>query len=898
MSIETQVVTLKRSTLLLAIIWTALSLVSFFWDSYSNRSNMLSIAKQQAELVLEKDFTLRRWVLAHNGIYVETGEETPPNPQIPENSDKYATTDSGKRLTLMNPAYVTRQLHELGGMTGGIRGHLSSLDPLREENEPDPWERAALESFTSEGQEIEGFSTIEGEPYYRVIKPVVGKAACTKCHVGEGGSEEYIRGGISVSVPMREYFNLHYLRALQMGGLHFVIWALGMIGLFAGSRNIREKMLSQAETEEAWLKSASMLESVSRVAPVGIGVVVKRVITWANRQLQVITGYSEEELLGNRGRLLYNSDEEYRAVGLKLQEQISKGGLGSIETRFKRKDGELVDIFLSSTPIDANDFSKGITFTALDITEIKESEAKLRRSKEFLQTIIDSFPESILVINADYSIAMMNQAAKERSLSGTQEADDLCCFKVNYGKDGPCIEEGRDCPLDIIFKTRSKFTTEHIYLDKEGKERVSEVIAAPIFNDDGDVVQIIESCIDITSRKRAEEERLKLQRQMEHAQKLESLVVLAGGIAHDFNNLLVGVMGNAEMALTNLSDQSTVRGYLESILTSAIRAADLAKQMLAYSGKGHFVVETMDVNKMVIEMTTLLEASTKKRASLHFNLAEQLPAIDADATQIRQVFMNLITNSAEAMDSGKGEIRVSTGTLRLSRSELEKMSASENAEEGLFIYIDVADTGCGMDEDTLERVYEPFFTTKFAGRGLGLAATLGIVRGHRGAINIESALGKGTSIRVFLPVSNEKLEEPEEEPSTKATEDVEHLNARVLVIDDESMVREFAKSVLERIGLEVVTAIDGVEGIEIFSKAEQPFDLVLLDMVMPRMGGEETYGALRKLNSSIKIILSSGYGEQETTHHFDGKGLSGFIQKPYRPNELTSMVRKILKGTT
>ncbi|PLX40279.1 MAG: hypothetical protein C0609_12310 [Deltaproteobacteria bacterium] len=894
MSIDTQVVTLKRTTLLLALIWTTLSLLSFFWDSYSNRSNMLAIAEQQAKLVLEKEFVLRSWVLSHNGIYVEISEETPPNPLIPEDSDKYATTDGGKRLTLMNPAYVTRQLHDIGGIPGGIRGHLSSLDPMREDNEPDPWERAALESFTGNGDEVKGLSKIDGETYYRIIKPVVGGEGCGGCHAGGGVAGGNVRGGVSVSVPMDEYLRLHNVRALQMGGLHFTIWALGMLGLFAGSRNIREKMLKQAEAEAAWLKSASMLESVSRVAPVGIGIVVNRVFTWVNEQFQIITGYTDEELLGKKARLIYRSEEEYKAVGVETQNQMTKAGVGSIETKFKRKDGEIVDIFLSSTPIDGGDFSKGITFTALDITEIKESEAKLRQSKEFLQTIIDSFPESILVINADHSIAMMNQAAKDRSSSGHSEADYLYCFEVNHGEAHPCPEAENDCPVNIIFKTGRKLTTEHTHLDKDGNARITEVIAAPIFNEGGEVVQIIESCIDITERKKAESERLKLQRQVEHAQKLESLGVLAGGIAHDFNNLLVGVMGNAEMALMKLDEKSALRGNVESILASSIRAADLARQMLAYSGKGHFVVETMDINRMAVEMTALLESSTEKRATLHFDLAEDLPPIDADATQIRQVFMNLITNAAEAMEGGKGEIRVSTGTRELSKGDLYDMSASENAGEGLFIYIEVTDTGCGMDEETLGRVYDPFFTTKFAGRGLGLAATLGIVRGHRGAIKIESEVGKGTSVKVYLPASEGTPEKHMPDDSPVAEIGSERLKGRVLVIDDEPVVCEFAKSVLERTGLEVVTAMDGVEGLEIFREASVPFDLVLLDMVMPRMGGEEAYLALRELNPAIKIILSSGYGEQEATDHFDSKGLAGFIQKPYRPTDLTSKVSAVL----
>ena len=895
---KAQFSTLRTTAIVLASVWTFVSLASFLWDQHSNKRYLLSVAEHQASLAIEKDFALRNWVLSHGGVYVPVSDLTRPNPYIPDSIDKFATTDGGKRLTIMNPAYVTRQLYETGDMPEGIKGHLSSLNPMRSENMPDDWEEAGLKALESGALEYKGISDIEGEPYFRLMHPVMTRPGCSGCHEEQGYDLGQIGGGVSVSVPMQHFYDLGSGHSRIVGIAYIFFWGLGIFGIGIAYRKLKERIVNQQEAEEARRQSDYMLHSISRVAPVGIGVVVDRTITWANKQLESLTGYTEDEMVGRNARFLYHSDDEYEFVGLNKYKQIDERGVGTVETRFRKKDGSSINVLLSSTPIDQEDLGRGVTFTVLDITERKRYEERLKRSKDFLQTIIDSFPESILVINTDHSIAMMNVTARENCAPKYLEEDRIHCYQISHHLPEPCLDADSLCPMARVVETKAKVITEHTHFDKDGNKQSVEVIAAPIFDENGNVIQIIESCIDITSRKEAEQERLQLQRQIQNAQKLESLGILAGGIAHDFNNLLVGVLGNAEIALSKVPSESPARDNLDNIITSSMRAADLAKEMLAYSGKGRFVIEPTDLNALVGEMSTLLETTTSKRAVLQFSLASELSPVNADKTQIRQVFMNLVTNASESMTDNRGVITISTGIDELNTKQLGEMSGSEEASAGTFEFIEVKDTGCGMDAEILKKIFDPFYTTKFTGRGLGMAATLGIMRGHRGAIAIKSEPGAGTTIRIYFPCHEDGVAagEPPEVQDQDSWSGVSKAGT-VLIVDDEPLVRETVSNVLKEAGYGVLTASDGEEGVRLFSEQKDEIDLILLDLVMPNMGGVEALGALRNIDPHIRVVLSSGYNEKETIENIAGKGPDGFIQKPYRISELIQIVKRLMIDT-
>jgi len=384
-----------------------------------------------------------------------------------------------------------------------------------------------------------------------------------------------------------------------------------------------------------------------------------------------------------------------------------------------------------------------------------------------------------------------------------------------------------------------------------------------------------------------------LRRQMEHGQRLESMGVLAGGIAHDFNNILTAVMGNAAMAERASDPGAPTREYIARIVSASQRAADICQDMLAYSGKGKFVVQPINLSTVVEDLTRLLEVSISKKAVLKYDLAPNLPATEADAAQIQQVIMNLITNASEALGERSGAISIATSVVRADRAYLATTFSDEDLAEGRYVYLEVADTGCGMDAATRDKIFDPFFTTKFTGRGLGMSAVLGIVRGYHGAIKVYSEVGKGTTFKVFLPCA---AGEPRAIAETATGAEGEWRGSgTVLVVDDEEVIREIASLMLAEMGFATLTANDGLEGVETLRAHGDEIVLVLLDMTMPRMNGEETFTEMRRVRPDIRVVLSSGYNQQSATQRFSGKGLAGFIQKPYMPDKLQSVLRSVLE---
>lgn len=394
-------------------------------------------------------------------------------------------------------------------------------------------------------------------------------------------------------------------------------------------------------------------------------------------------------------------------------------------------------------------------------------------------------------------------------------------------------------------------------------------------------------------RKRSERERRRLEAQMQYAQKLESLGVLAGGIAHDFNNLLMTIVARAGLALRTLPPEEPGREHLKHIEKAGLRGGELANQMLTYAGRGKPAIQAVNVSKLIEQMSHLLQISVSKRAVLNFDLASQPPSIQADPSQIRQMVMNLVTNASEAIDSQGGCITVSTGTMH-AQSELlatQGWHIAGDLPTRSSVYIEVRDTGCGMTKDTLPKIFDPFFTTKFTGRGLGLAALLGIVRAHGGAAAVKSRSGIGTEFRLIFPTFQRSKVEcstpltPRQDWRTKGT---------VLVVDDEEDVRIASQLILEEVGLRVLTAEDGQKGVQTFAEQHETITAVLLDLTMPGLSGEQVCSAIRRIKPHVPIILSSGYTEEEALKRFGQTGIAGFIQKPYQVEALIEKVRGVL----
>jgi PAS domain S-box-containing protein len=565
-----------------------------------------------------------------------------------------------------------------------------------------------------------------------------------------------------------------------------------------------------------------------------------------------------------------------------------------VEGSARCKDGSSVTVELAYRTVPFGDGDSRV-MVVRDLQERKRATKALRDSEERYRKLVETCPDGITLTDLEGNLLMTNpQAAAIHGFSSAEElvSHDGGAFDFIAPEDRQRAYENARKTLETGHINRIEYSV----LTKDGARVPAELSASLITDEDGKPQAFIGVVRDISERKQAEDERDKLQAQIQHAQKLESLGVLAGGIAHDFNNLLVGILGNASLALSKLPGDDQLRPLVEHIERTALRARELTEQLLAYSGHGQFDVRPVDLSHLVQEMAELLSLTVSKKATLSCECADELPAVEGDATQLRQVVMNLITNASEALGNAPGTITVRTRLVQATDAELDTSYVREERAAGRYVSLEVIDDGCGMDADVTAKLFDPFFTTKFPGRGLGLSAVLGIVRGHRGTIQVDSASGKGTTIRVLLPAGDRPVPPAAPQPPARPAPPAQ--GRTILVVDDEAGVRQVVHAMLTSAEYQVVLAHDGREALERFREAATPIDAVILDATMPEMDGAETSRALRRLRPDVRILFSSGFTEQEVAERISLGESDGFIQKPYRLGDLLEVLGRVLAQPT
>lgn len=605
-----------------------------------------------------------------------------------------------------------------------------------------------------------------------------------------------------------------------------------------------------------------------------------------NPFMEQLSGVKADRVLGRHPLEVFPFLKDSGVIG-RIEKALAGEDPEDVEFPFSINGREGWNVDSSSPLRDEAGNVIGVIATVQDTTERRNAEDALRRSEEKFRSIVESSPLAMYFYRLEENGDLI--------LTGANPSADRIIGIPHLALIGRRIEEafpnlaGTDIPE--MYRSVAKGDLGHQSFEITYKDdRINGIYQVQVYRTGAETIAV--EFLDITDRKRAEEEQLNLEKQLLHAQKLESLGVLAGGIAHDFNNLLTSIVGNTDLALLRLNPESPVRDNLHRVEQAATRAADLARQMLAYSGKGKFVIEAIDLNRLVEEMGHMLEVSISKKAVLRFNFASPLPSVEGDATQLRQVIMNLVINASEAIGDKSGVIAVSTGCMQCDRKYLSSAWLNENISEGLYVWVEIADTGCGMDKETIAKIFDPFFTTKFTGRGLGMAAVLGIVRGHKGAIKVYSELGRGTTFKFLLPAGDKPKElfNGDADPTAIWTG-----GGTVLLVDDEETVIGIGSEMLKELGFDVLTAMDGREALDVYRQHEDRITLVIIDFTMPHMDGEQCFRELRGITPDIKVVMSSGYNEQEVTQKFLGKGLAGFIQKPYKLSMLKNVLSAIDK---
>ncbi|MFN8489562.1 MAG: response regulator [Caldilineaceae bacterium] len=511
------------------------------------------------------------------------------------------------------------------------------------------------------------------------------------------------------------------------------------------------------------------------------------------------------------------------------------------------------------------------------LLERQRTEAILRTSERQYRAILDAIPDAVLRMKRD------------GTHTDFKPAKHFAAFTADFQPLGKKVTDFLPTAIAQIYlemTERALATDEEQVFEYELPEPQAQTpsnFEARVIPSGSDEVQIIVR--DIT------EEKQQKQRQAQ-AQKLESIGMLAGGIAHDFNNLLTSMLTQTSLAKRKLAQNLPAEQHLDKAILTTERAADLTRQLLAYAGKGHFQIVQLDLNQMLRENSGLFETALPNRAAFQLELAERLPPIEADRGQIQQVVMNLVINAAEALQASGGHVRIATNLRKITPTCNVNLYMGDYLRPGDYASLQVSDNGSGMDAKTLNRIFDPFFSTKQHGHGLGLSATLGIIRTHHGGIHVQSQPGVGTTFTILFPISAAPLQAPTQ--PTAAITPQPYKAKRVLVIDDEAAIREAVVDILEMSQLESIAAASGAVGIEAFRQYVDQIGVVLLDMKMPGLSGEETYAALRQIDPHVKVILSSGYHESEVAKNFTKQGLVTFLQKPYNFDVLLQEIHKVL----
>ena len=997
----------ERMLGIIAFTWIAMIGSSFAWNWYQSGKSAIMFAEAEAHASYGKDLVYRRWTALQGGVYVPPSETTPANPYLSHLPDRDLVTTDGKQLTLINPAYMTRQVHALGKEQYGVQGHITSLKPLNPSNLADPWETQALNLFAAGRKEVVSRETMNGQSYLRFMSPLITEKPCLKCHAAQGFKEGDIRGGISVSVPFAPFATAAERQQRQLLIAHLLMGCLGLMGLWKGNALIRS-------SEVALSKSEEQQKSILHTAMDGFWVTdIKGRLLEVNHTYRQMSGYSIQELLTMHISELEAVEAECD-MGSRIQQIIAQKE-DRFETKHRRKDGSIFDIEISiqyrptaegqfiaflrditerkrseqtiieneqrlrtlinSTPdilcfkdskgrwLEANEtdldlFSltgvdyhgktdaeladctapiyrnsfllceetdeiawqsggvlqneeviprpdgtikiydvikapifeadgtrKSLVVLGRDITARKRAEVAMQLSEERFRTIFEESPIGIAFFGKQHEILLTNRCYRE--FLGYSEAE-----IIERGPMGILHPDDRNASLALSTALRNGeiplFHMEQRYLRKDRIVVWADTWMSALHEEDGQLMHTIGWVLDITERKLAEEEKAGLQKQLVQAQKMEAIGTLAGGIAHDFNNILGGVLGYAEMARDASPTGSEVAKYLEKVLSATHRAASLVKQILTFSRQNTTERILLEPAHLIKEDLKLLRPILPSSITINQQFDTTTSYILADPTQIHQVVMNLCTNAFHAMEPTGGTLDIILRDCELSREDLRYQP---EARPGKFVLLSVSDTGPGIAPEIWGRIFEPFFTTKEVGKGtgMGLSITQGIVTSYNGFLTCESEPGQGTVFRVYFPAIDQEIAAIDKHVVTIPTG-----KERILFIDDENMLAELGKTMLEHLGYEVTIRKNSIEALTTFQNHADQFDVVITDQTMPGMTGIDLARKILQIRPDLPIILCTGYSTLVNEEQAKAIGIKGFIMKPLSKQGIATLLRTVL----
>ncbi|MCM0082571.1 PAS domain S-box protein [Geomonas sp. Red32] len=884
--------------------WTVTIAVSFGWLWLQERRNVREMARAEARVAFEKDTLYRKWATSHGGVYVPVDERTPPNPYLSHIPERDLTTPSGRRLTLMNPAYMTRQVFELAGREKSmVRGHITSSRPIRAANAPDPWEEQALAALEKGAREVSAEVEDGGVPSMRLMRPFRVEEGCLKCHASQGYRLGDLRGGISVTVPLAIFAGYSGRVVTSAAVAYGIIWMLGIALLALGKKKLAEMFGRLEASEERYRTVADHTAAWEYwLDPEGN-------FRWVSPSCEAVSTYSRDEFYDDPGLMLriIHPDDLPR-----FQEHLhEEDGPHQLDFRIVTRDGEIRWMaHVCRNVYGADGEPSGRRGSNRDITFRVQAEARLQEQTETLKEEIaerqlaqESLQEQAVLLEEEIAERQMAELSGRLSEEKFSKAFQLAplIMSITDAKDGRFLD------VNERFLELSGYSREEVigrtslelgWISPQARQQILGQLGdidriaglvLPFTAKDGRCLEceyygelitvhdqpcILSVALDVTGQKQLEE-------QLRHSQKLEAVGQLAGGIAHDFNNILMVILGFGSMVEQAMKQDDPLKEKVGQMLVAAEKASQLTRSLLTFSRKQEMNPQLLDLNDIVLGVEKFLVRIIGENVELRSEPGVGDLQVDADRGQIEQVLINLITNARDAMPKG-GVVTVATAPAQAGR------------DGRLYVLLSVSDTGVGMDQQTSKRIFEPFFTTKELGKGtgLGMAIVHGIVTQHGGFIELDSAPGRGTTFRVYLPLA--RGEAPAE--TIPVGEQVKGGDETILVAEDDSSVSFFIESILGQYGYRVIVAADGGEAVERFKENREAIGLVILDLIMPRMNGKEVFDEIRRMDAQVKVLFSSGYSAEMMLDQLELSHGEEFIMKPVQPIMLLRKVRQMLDG--
>ena len=912
----TQIIPIRRYAIFLALAWTIAIACSFSWVYYLQDRNILEIARAEARVAFEKDTLYRKWAASHGGMYVPVDRTTTPNPDLAHIPERDIVTPSGKALTLMNPAYMTRQVFELAGREKAmVRGHITSLNPIRQANAPDPWETRALTAFEGGLREVSELEVIGGQRFMRLMRPFVTEQACLKCHASQGYKVGDLRGGISVSVPIAVFSG--YTDRIVTGAAvaHGLIWLFGIGIILVGGRTLSRSAQLLEGSEERYRTVADYTADWEYwSAPDGR-------FLYVSPSCLSVCGYTQDEFYVDPQllmRIIHPADRPLFSEH--LRGEAEDGSTEPFDFRISTREGETRWISHSCrTVFSANGRVNGRRASNRDITKrvlaeqrVHEQTLQLEQEVAERQVAQENLQEQAVILEEEIETRRQAEEAVRASEEKFSKAFQLAPLIMTITD-----ADGRFLDVNNRFSALTGFSREESIgrtaaelglLTAEDRDQIKGALSRDVrvslavrplttkagrplaceyygemISFDGKQC-VLSIALDVSGQKKLEE-------QLRHSQRLEAVGELAGGVAHDFNNILTVILGYGNMMELTMKKDDPLKGNLGQILVAAEKAAQLTRALLTFSRKQVMSPRIINLNDVVLGVQKFLVRLIGEQVQLKAVFSQTDLIVNADKGQLEQVLINLITNARDAMPAG-GVLTVETGPVRLDQAD---GNVPGGAVPGAYALVSVTDTGCGIDEETRKRIFEPFFTTKESGKGtgLGMAIVHGIVSQHNGFINVESAPGQGTTFRVYLPMVPK---EAAAGPEAVAEQPVRGGSEVILVAEDEQTVSSFLETVLGQYGYRVILARDGEEAVTQYLANKDQVRLIIMDMIMPKKSGKAAYDEIRQLAPGVRALFLSGYNAEIIQSQGElGEGAE-LVMKPINPLALLRKVRQLLDG--